>query len=204
MSGEGRWSDAKTLAFYDREAEAYGGRRCAEEKAFLRDFLDRLPAGGQILDLGCGGGQDSQVMLARGFDVTPLDGSAGLAAVAERRIGRAVRLMRFEDLEDEAAFDAVWANASLLHVPTPGLPEVLARVRRALRPGGLFYAGYKAGQGAGRDRLGRYFNFLSREELEQAYRAAGPWGALEVRENSGGGYDGEAQIWLHLTVTKPL
>ena len=204
MNDGPRWSDDQTLAFYDREAEAYAGRRGLEEKRHLTDFLDRVPAGGAILDLGCGGGQDSQVMLARGFDVTPLDGSAGLAAVAERRLGRAVRVMRFEDLEDVAAFDAVWANASLLHVPITGLADILARVRRALRPGGLFYAGYKAGQGDGRDRLGRYYNFPSRGELERIYGLAGPWADLQVQEAPGGGYDGEPRTWLHLTAVRPI
>jgi SAM-dependent methyltransferase len=204
VSDSARWSDDQTLAFYDREAEAYAGRRGAEEKRYLIGFLDRVPAGGAILDLGCGGGQDSHVMLAKGFAVTPLDGSAGLAAIAERRIGRPVRVMRFEDIEDEAAFDAIWANASLLHVPLDGLPDVLAKLRRALRPGGLFYAGYKAGDGGGRDRLGRFFNFPSREVLERLYADAGPWTGLEIRQTQGGGYDGEMQTWLHLTVIKPI
>lgn len=93
--------------------------------------------------------------------MTSLDGSAGLARIAQTRLGRPVRVQLFEDIEDEAAFDGVWANASLLHVPTPGLPQVLGRVRRALKPGGLFHASYKAGQGEGRDTLGRYFNFPS-------------------------------------------
>nr|QQZ51908.1 class I SAM-dependent methyltransferase [Phenylobacterium glaciei] len=120
----------------------------------LTAFLAALPAGAHILDLGCGGGQDSQVMLAQGFEVTPIDGSAGLARIASDRLGRPVRVQLFEDLEDEAVFDGIWANASLLHVPTVGLPRALSRVRRALKPGGLFHATYKAGDGAAAIRSG--------------------------------------------------
>jgi len=195
--------DPQTLAFYDRDAEAYAGRRLPEISQRLSDFLAALPAGARVLDLGCGGGQDSEVMLARGFEVTPLDGSAGLARVAQARLGRPVRVQLFEDLEDEEAFDAVWANASLLHVPTPGLPLALARVRRALRRGGLFRASYKAGEGGGRDTLGRYFNFPCEAELRAAYGQAGPWADLTVRQGVGHSYEGEERTWLDVTVRRP-
>jgi SAM-dependent methyltransferase len=196
-------SDDDTLAFYDREAVAYAARREPEASPRLTAFLDGLPPGVQVLDLGCGGGQDSAVMQARGFDVTSIDGSPGMAAMAEARLGRPVRVMRFEALADEEAFDAVWANASLLHARKSGLGDILVRVRRALRPGGLFYAGYKAGEADGRDKLGRYYNFPTRAELEAAYAMAGPWANLEFREESGGGYDGEMRTWLHVTVARP-
>lgn len=59
--------DPQTLAFYDREAAAYAGRRLPEASQRLIDFLAALPAGANVLDLGCGGGQDSEVMQAKGF-----------------------------------------------------------------------------------------------------------------------------------------
>ena len=195
--------DPQTLAFYDRDAVAYAGRRLPEVSPRLTAFLTALPAGAHILDLGCGGGQDSQVMLAQGFEVTPLDGSAGLARIASDRLGRPVRVQLFEDLEDEAAFDGVWANASLLHVPTTGLVQVLARVRRALRPGGTCHATYKAGAGGGRDALGRYFNFPSDADLRAAYDQAGPWAALEILQGPGHSYEQEERTWLQVTVVKP-
>ena len=195
--------DPQTLAFYDREATAYAGRRLPKASKGLSDFLAALPAGAQVLDLGCGGGQDSEVMLAQGFEVTPLDGSAGLARIAQSRLGRPVRVGLFEDLEDVDAFDGVWANASLLHVPTQALPLVLGRVRRALKPGGLFQASYKAGDGGGRDTLGRYFNFPSEAELRAAYGQAGPWTDLTIRQAAGHSYEQEARTWLHVTVVRP-
>lgn len=195
--------DPQTLAFYDRDAEAYAGRRLPRVSQRLSDFLAALPAGAHLLDLGCGGGQDSEVMLARGFEVTPLDGSAGLARIAQERLGRPVRVQLFENLEDEEAFDGIWANASLLHVPAPGLPLALARVRRALKPGGLFHASYKAGEGEGRDMLGRYFNFPSEAELRAAYGQAGSWAELTIGQGVGHSYEQEERTWLHVTVVRP-
>ncbi|WP_310542435.1 hypothetical protein [Phenylobacterium sp.] len=58
--------DPETLVFYDRNAVAYAGRRLPGVSQRLTDFLAALPAGAHVLDLGCGGGQDSEVMLARG------------------------------------------------------------------------------------------------------------------------------------------
>jgi len=164
-------------------------------------FLARLRPGAGVLELGCGGGQDASLMLAAGFDVTPTDGSPGLAAEAEKRLGRPVRLMRFEELDAVAAYDAVWASACLLHVPEDALAGVLGSIRRALKPGGLFFASFKSGDGGDRDSLGRYYNFPSRTTLEAAYAAAGPWSEIVIDEGEGGGYDGVARTWLFVVAT---
>lgn len=86
--------DARTLAFYDREAGVYAGRRDAAAP-HLHTFLAKLERGAKVLELGCGGGQDAAAMIAAGFDVTPTDGSPGLAREAEKRLGRPVRVMKF-------------------------------------------------------------------------------------------------------------
>ena len=194
--------DGETLAWYDQEAAVYANRRPAGLSPHLETFLGRLNRGASVLELGCGGGQDAEAMIAAGFDVTPTDGSAGLAAEAERRLGRAVRLMRFEDLDENGRYDAVWANACLLHVPEATLPDILGRIWRALKPGGLFFASFKAGDGGDRDGFGRFYNFISRSGLEAAYAEAGPWSELTITETPGGGYDGVPRTWLSCLAAK--
>lgn len=193
-------ADLDTLAFYDRESALYAARKSGPARR-LTSFLAHLKAGARILELGCGSGHEAEAMIAAGFAVTPTDGSPGLAEQAEARLGVPVKVMRFDELPAGGDYDAVWANACLLHVPAEGLPEVLARIRAVLRPGGLFYASYKLGEGGGRDRLGRYNNFPKREVLLAAYEAAGPWRALNCEEHLGGGYDGVERTWMHLTAT---
>ena len=188
--------DDETLAFYDREAAAYAARREAEGSGALKGFIAALTPGARVLDLGCGGGQDAQVMAEAGLRVTAVDGSLALAAEASRRLGRTVRVLKFEDLTDERRYDAVWANASLLHVPIDGLHDVLGRVWRALRPEGVLFASFKAGDGPGRDALGRYYNFPSAELLERLFRRAATWAELDVEQGAGGGYDGVERTWL--------
>ena len=196
MSGD----DRKTLDFYASEAESYAGRARELGAARLRRFAELNPAGGQILELGCGGGQDSAAMLALGLDVTPTDGSPELAAQAQKRLGRPVSVLLFEDLAADATFDGVWANACLLHVPRLALPGILRKVHRALRPGGVFYASYKAGEVEGRDRFGRYYNYPDAAWLRTAYGQG--WESIDIEEDLGGGYDREPTRWLHAIAIK--
>jgi SAM-dependent methyltransferase len=195
-------SDEATLAFYDREAETYAARREAGSSRALAAFLSRLAPCARILELGCGGGQEAEAMIAAGFEVTPTDGSPALARIAEARLGRPVQVMRFNELDAQAEYDGVWASACLLHVPAAGLPDVLGRIHRALRPGGVFHASFKGGEGEGRDDLGRYYNFPRRDELEAAYRAAAAWRELKISEGAGGGYDGVERTWFLVAAVK--
>jgi hypothetical protein len=110
--------------------------------------------------------------------------------------------MLFGELAAEALYDGVWASASLLHLPTGELGDVLHRVHRALVPGGIFVASYKAGNGPGRDRFGRYYNYPSQSVLEGDYRAAADWANLSITETAGSGYDREPTQWLWARATK--
>ncbi|PWE27843.1 hypothetical protein C4N9_15550 [Pararhodobacter marinus] len=62
-------TDPEALRFYNAAAERLG---------------DALPAGATILDLGCGHGVAAAHLANAGFDVTGLDPSARLLAVARR------------------------------------------------------------------------------------------------------------------------
>jgi SAM-dependent methyltransferase len=195
--------DAATLAFYEREARVYTAQPSDGRFPWLTPFLDALAPGAAILELGCGGGRDAEEMIRRGFRVTPTDGSPAMAAEAERRLGRPVRVMPFDALDADADHDAVWANASLLHADAASLPEIFARVRRALRPGGRFFASFKQGEGEDRDSLGRYHNFPTEAALRVAYEAAGPWRSLDIDHAEGGGYDGVPRHWLRCLAVRP-
>jgi SAM-dependent methyltransferase len=195
-------SDPATLAFYAAEAPVYTASGPSGESRHLAAFLELLAPGGSILELGCGGGRDAEYMIARGFGVEPTDGVAAIATRAEERLGRPVRVMRFDELDAVEAYDAIVANASLLHVPRAGLGDVLARIWRALKPVGWHLASYKGGGEEGRDRFGRYFNYLSPEQADGFYRSAGNWSAIDIEEGVGGGYDGKQGPWIKVTAQK--
>jgi SAM-dependent methyltransferase len=147
--------DEATLQFYRGNAEAYAKRTFTSRQARLTAFLALLAPGASILELGCGAGGDTAEMLARGFNVRATDGSPEMASVASRCLGRPVETLLFHDLDEVEAYDAVWANACLLHVPRHQLADVIALIWRALKPAGYFYASFKEGDGDGRDTLNR-------------------------------------------------
>lgn len=201
--------DLATLAFYEREAAAYArwpAGTTATSAGRLAGFLNRLPAGGRVLELGCGAGRDAETMIERGFEVTVTDGAPEMAQEAAKRLGRPVRVMRFDELEESDSYDGVWASAALLHVPMAALPGLLARVHRALKPGGSFYASYKKGgpkKGEARDGMGRLYNYPTPATLGVAYGEAGRWASVSMDEAIGMGYDGAMAVTLHCLVVKP-
>jgi SAM-dependent methyltransferase len=194
--------DDDTLQFYRRNAEAYAQREITSRHARMTRFLAQLAPGAAILELGCGAGGDSAEMLARGFDVRATDGSPELADIAAKRLGRPVETLLFGDLNEVEAYDAVWANACLLHVPRDQLADVLVLIRRAVRPAGYFYASFKAGDVDGRDTLNRYYNYPSSDWLRATYAQAGKWNSLEIESGEVKGFDDKQASMLFVVVRK--
>lgn len=190
-----RFSDADTLRFYAREASGYADKGAGLLWAGLSDFITLLPKGAQVLELGCGAGREAWALHQAGFRVDATDGSAEMVAEARARTGLPVRQMLFDELDALDRYDAVLTNASLLHVPTDGLPQILARIHRALRPAGVLVASFKTGGKPGRDAMGRYFNRPDAEALQAICRAAG-FLAPDITRHRGGGYCGEPTDWL--------
>jgi SAM-dependent methyltransferase len=196
-------ADEETLRFYGANAQAYAEREIAKHTRLTR-FLALLPAGATILELGCGAGAASAEMLKRGFDARPTDGSPEMAAEASRRLGRPVGTLLFHDLDSVEAYDGVWANACLLHVPRPELAQVLALIWRALKPGGIFYASFKTGDAEGRDTFNRYYNYPSADWLRENYARAGQWNSLEIETGDVRGFDNEWAPMLFIVARKGL
>ena len=189
-------SDA-TLRFYADHSKTYAQDTGGSTSPHLEAFMAELSPGASVLELGCGSGRDSAAMLARGFAVTPTDGTPEMAAEASKRLAIPVSVLPFSEIAAVAAYDAVWANACLLHVPRADLPAVLQAICGALRPGGLFYASYKAGEAEGFDGLGRYYNYPDEAWLRHAYGQG--WSSIIIEAAAGSGYDRVPTRWLHVT-----
>lgn len=195
--------DPATLAFYTSEAPDYAASNSGGIGRHLEGFLERLAPGASILELGCGSGRDAEHMISHGFAVDPTDGVPEMAAQAETRLGRAVRVMRFDELAAIEQYDGVVAAYSLLHVPRAGLTDVLTRIWRALKSGGWHIATYKTSSDEGRDRLGRYYNYPNETELRAFYAAAGDWDEVAIETGEGRGYEGGISRFMMITLRKP-
>ncbi len=194
-------TDEATIAFYAREAPRYTMSFAQAPSRHLDAFLDRLPPAAKVLELGCGGGRDAAHMVERGFRVDATDGTPAMVRKANERFDLEARVMLFEDLEADCAYDAIWAHACLLHVPRADVPNVMALIHNALRPGGWHYASFKLGDGEGRCLLGRIHNFPDADWITAAYRNAG----LEIVSSEiweGNGADGTVRDWIAITARK--
>lgn len=83
-----------------------------------------------------------------------------------------------------AAFEGIWAMATLMHVPRARLPEVVTRYCRALVPGGTLYASFTQGPGDGPDEHGRHLSRYTAPDLKALVAATPGLELLRLRENA--------------------
>ena len=167
-------ADPRTLEVYEAHASDYDDRfRSDRPDRYLERFIRVLPKGGAVLDLGCGPGSASAFMREAGLRPDPVDASPAMVAIANARHEIGARIGDFGEIAAEGVYAGVWANFSLLHAPRAELPAILAALRRALVPGGRLHIAMKLGEGEGRDRLGRFYVYVTRDELAGMLAAAG-------------------------------
>ncbi len=195
-----------TVAAYDAYATDYRDGTAEPSQSLLAlvdRFAEELPSGARVLEIGSGPGHDARLLEAAGLSVRRTDVSRAF-----------VRLMRAEgydadvldpltdDLFDPVRplerYDAVWADACLLHVARENLPLVAARLADATRSDGLLYASLKEGDGEGWSTHGhvdapRHFVYWRSHELREALEASG-WQVDEVGREQGG----RDEIWLEI------
>ncbi len=141
-----RGYDAVSVS-YDRE---YGG--ATKYQDWLSQLRAAIPAGGAVLDLGCGSGLPVALNLSgAGFAVTGVD-------ISEVQVTRARELVpQAEFIRADVStvefppesFDAVVTFYALIHIPVQEHLPLLREAAAWLRPGGLFVAttGYEAWTG---------------------------------------------------------
>jgi len=189
-------STGRTLAVYNKMADDYAAMT-AHDSAFptLERFIAALPAGGRVLDLGCGPGHAAAKMDARGLRVDATDTSGEMVRLAARHQGLCVCQQGFDDLDAHNRYDGIWASFSLLHAAKTALPRHLAAVHRAMRPRGILHLGMKLGDGEGPDRLGRHYAYYSAPALKQHLHNAGfsPIGSVEGKDK---GMAGSIDPWM--------
>jgi SAM-dependent methyltransferase len=167
----------QTLDHYDRSADDFwAGTRDHDVSQNVDALLDALEGPGPhaILDLGCGPGRDLRTFVERGHRPVGLDGSPAFVRMAREHAGCPVWEQNFLALDLPAdAFDGVFANASLFHVPRQELPRVLAELRESLRPRGVLFASNPRGDDDEGWRGPRYGAFHGWEAWRRCVTAAG-------------------------------
>ena len=194
--------DHATRAYYqDNATVAFVRMLEADSSALYPPFLVHVPPGGHVLDAGCGAGRDSRYFLAQGYQVTALDASERMAALAAAHIGQPVLRMAFQDVAFESCFDAIWASASLLHVPKREIGDVLGRLSRALKPRGVLYASFMYGEGEG-TRGGLLFNYYTEPSLREELANHQELNPLRMWQTTDLPPARQDVRWLHVLVQK--
>ncbi len=154
-----------TSKYYDDQAQDFfDSTVTADVDPLYKRFLKYVPAGAHILDFGCGSGRDTKAFHDMGYSVCALDGSEKLCKLASEYSGIPVKCADFLSLNEESAYDAIWACASIIHVPSNQLPALIRKMRDAVVDNGIIYASFKYGDFEG-ERNGRFFVDMTEERF---------------------------------------
>ena len=72
----------------------------------------------------------------------------------------------------DESFDGVWANASILHILRKDLDNLLRKIKKILKPEGLFFLGVKKGKGK-KVIDNRIFVFFEENEIRNKLQKLG-------------------------------
>jgi SAM-dependent methyltransferase len=191
MGDDGR---AIVAAGYDalgRAFDEWSGRIVDPERDRLFGiFLDLLPAGAAVLDVGCGSGVPWTRRLAeRSRDVTGIDISPVQASAARRNVPTAEIIAGDVTAAEFPAgrFDGVIALYSIGHVARAEHRPLFVKLGRWLRPGGLLLASLPAAEEEGWTGewldVRMFFSSLGAHAYRDLVRDLG-WAPVSIRETS--------------------
>lgn len=166
--------DRQTIETYNATADDYVKlvSRDTPDKDLQR-FIDAIPKGGLVLDWGCGPGNSAAMMQAAGLTAKAIDASEKMIELTRAKLGQNAKQATFNELDETALYDGLWANFSLLHAPKSSIPKHLSAAHTALKKGGYFHIGMKLGTGEKRDKLARMYTYYEEDELKKLIEAAG-------------------------------
>lgn len=183
-----------TIEYYNKYASRIFEDTVNLDKGKQREqFLSLLEGGDTILDLGCGSGRDSLAFYEQGYDVTPLDASEEMCKLAEIHTGLEVLNMSYNDMEFDEAFDGIWGNEALVHVPEDEVSGILTKLTDALCHSGILFLSFQEGDFEGA-RSGRYFCEYKREQLERLLRETGRLELLKIWTTEDNEREGDAKL----------
>ncbi|AFZ60771.1 class I SAM-dependent methyltransferase [Anabaena sp. PCC 7938] len=141
MNSQMRYTDYDPWAWLYNESEAHlASRRLLPKLEQL--VLSHLPVGGQILDLCCGTGQLTNLLILKGYQVTGLDGSEKMLHYAQKNAPNAKFLLGdARSFELPNTFDAVICTDSALNhiMSLEELKSVFRNVYAAMKENTRFF-----------------------------------------------------------------
>lgn len=174
-----------TIEWYNQNADQYAQAtfQTASPKE-IDQFAKLLSKRAKVLDAGCGGGRDTDLLSKKGLKAIGLDLSSGLIKVARKTFpepefveGNMLSLP-FPDSD----FDGVWSHASLLHLETvEEVKKALQEFSRVMKHAAVLHVLVKAQTGESKtavvtDSLSkhdRFFQYFTKPELQNLLKDSG-------------------------------
>ncbi|ALU71471.1 hypothetical protein H351_20600 [Rhodococcus erythropolis R138] len=186
-----------TLASYEAGANLYAARPyvMGEAMAWYLARIAKLVDGGTILELGSGPGRDAEYLESFGVSVTRTDGALAFVEMM-RAEGFTAEVLDIRTGQFNGTYDAVVANAVLLHLRRDEFEFVARKSRGVVGTEGIFAFTVKKGDGTSwsKAKLGlpRHFTFWQEGQLRQVLGTCG-WETLSIDSVVGPTAD-----WLHV------
>jgi SAM-dependent methyltransferase len=169
------------IDLYERHARDYvadRGRELRIEQPWLDRFTALLPAGGTILDIGCGSGDPiARYLIERGFAVDGVDASPTLISFCRAHFpARSWHVADMRALALDATFDGLLAWDSFFHLSAADQRAMFPIFARHAAPGAalMFTSGSAEGEAIGTYRgEPLYHASLAPEEYQSLLAAHG-------------------------------
>ena len=143
------------VASYDSVAEEYASHYSDElshkpfDRKLLTRFVELIPQGGLVCDLGCGPGHVARFLAGLGANVLGIDISPAMVEVA-RKLNPRLTFEQGDMLRlssPNARFAGIAAFYSLIHIDRPRVPQALGELLRVLAPDGRLIVSFHVGEG---------------------------------------------------------
>jgi len=149
-------------------------------------FLSFLPKNADVLDIGCAGGNKTNYIKQKGFEIEGVDFSESMIEEAKKRFPN----IHFE-LWDvykidryPKKFNAIFCEAVLLHIPKEEFLVVLKKIISRLNNNGILHIALKKMKENGIEEeikkendygfnYERFFSYFNEEELRSYFKEAG-------------------------------
>lgn len=189
-------ADQETVNVYDKKISDYKKLISKELKDTNLDiFMNMIESGGKVLDLGCGTGSASLELSKRGFLPFPVDASLEMIKVAEALLKIKARKISFDEIDEHNFYHAIWANFSLLHTTKNKFSDILKILFSALKEKGILFFSLKRGVGESRDKLGRFYSYYEKSEVEK-YLEKATFQTKRYTEGYSVGLAGDKESWM--------
>ena len=159
---------------WDKLAERYDNRAGAlkEFSDVICTFMEKLPKGGKVLDLGCGTGLPyARYLVKEGFDVLGVDLSEEMVRIASKNVPDAKFVqLSMNEIKYMDEFDGVMSSFSMLLLSPNLFKETASRIHYALVDGGYFYLSLNEPVGESEDPDSEvYVNIMGQDMYSRAY-----------------------------------